>query len=269
MRYRELVLTLCVPIALVATSSPAAAQAGDDDVTFTMTIAGEDVEEAGGSDPLRLGAETVLIELDVRNDSDDDIDLRTVRIAGSVLGFTFFSFSTRIDLSVDEDGTGERIFELDLFELERQASGLMQGTVELLDNDNEVVAREGFIVDARGSNTSTYSVFGLLVLLLTVIAVVTCVRGLRTGTLPSNRWSRALRFAEAGGGIALTIVFTLSAFRLLILPAGIGLLLLLLGIAGGGAFGYVATSAPDAAPPDEPPVDLRTDDQLLSAERPV
>ena len=267
MRYRQLVLALCVPVTFVAVATPSAAQT-DDDVTFTMTIAGDDVDDAGAGDPLELAPEPVLIELDVTNNSDDDIDLRTVRIAGSVIGFTFFSFSTRIDLSVEEGESGERVFELDLFELERQATGLMQGTVELLDNDNEVVARQGFTVDARGSNTSTYSVFGLIVLFLTVVSIVVCVRGLRQGTLPSNRWSRALRFAEAGGGIALTIVFTLSALRLLILPGGIGLLLLLVGIAAGGAFGYVATSAPDVPGPDDPPVDLRQD-ELLTAERPV
>jgi hypothetical protein len=225
-----------------ATAQPAAAA---EEPTFTLTVNGTAVDEAGASDPLRLPSEPVLVELDVRNDGTETVDLRTVRIAGSVLGFTFFSFSTRIDLEVDPGETGQRTFELDLFELERQASGFMQGTVQLLDDENSVVADQGFVVDPRGAATSTYSIFGAIVALLTALLVVMAVRGLRRGTLPANRWSRALRFAEPGAGIGLTLVFTMSALRLLVLPASVGGLITLLGLVAGGLFGYIATSAPE------------------------
>jgi hypothetical protein len=244
MRTAKALAALSVTTALVVGgfAGPAAA---DEDTSFTLTVDGTPVDEAGASDPLRLPAEPVLVELDVRNDGDEPVELRTVRIGGSVLGFTFFSFSTRIDLTVDPGETGERTFELDLFELERQASGFMQGSVELLDTDNDVVATQGFVVDPRGASTSTYSIFGAMVAVLTAVLIFMAVRGLRRGTLPANRWSRCLRFAEPGAGIGLTLVFTLSALRMLVLPASVGLGLTVAGLVAGGLFGYVATSAPE------------------------
>ena len=236
------VLTATAALAVGASAGPAAAE---DDTTFTLPVDGTPVDEAGAGDPLRLPSEPVLVELDVRNDGTEPVELRTVRIGGSVLGFTFFSFSTRVELTVEPGGTGRRTFELDLFELERQASGFMQGTVELLDDDNQVVADEAFVVDPRGAATSTYSIFGVMVAVLTAVLIVMALRGLRRGTLPANRWSRCLRFAEPGAGIGLTLVFTLSALRLLVLPASVGGALTLCGLVAGGLFGYVATSAPE------------------------
>jgi hypothetical protein len=232
-----LALTAAAAVALSVPASPAGAAAG---VTFDATINGVDLTTANANHPLKISPNgETTVHVDVRNSSGRAVTIRNVRVDGRVLGFEFFVFTTRVDLAVPDGGTGDRTFTVDLNDLERQASGLMNGQLALVDDHNTSLASRTFTLDARGAALSTYTLFGLAVALLTALLLAATIRRTLNGTLPTNRWSRALRYAEPGAGIGLTFVFTLSALRILLVPAALGLTLIILGIIAGGAIGYL------------------------------
>jgi hypothetical protein len=241
--------------AVVLLGTPATAGAGtgsgDGEIEVEVVLAGTDL---AGDDTIELdpGQEAEL-QLAVTNGTGDELEVRKVRIAGSVLGMTFFTFTTQIDMLVDDDETGERSFTLDLSDLDGQASGLLAGRVELLGPGNDVLATERFTADARGSLRSTYSMFGLVVAGLTAILLLSVVQALRKSTLPTNRFNRGLRFAEPGAGLGLTMTFTLSALRIVLLPTAVGVLVIAIAAGAGFAIGYTLSRADE----EEGEIDVR------------
>lgn len=228
---------------------------GDGEIGVEVTLAGTDLDS---DDTIALDpGEEAELQLAVTNGTDDEIEVRKVRIAGSVLGMTFFTFTTQIDLLVDAQETGERNFTLDLSDLDGQASGLLAGRVELLGQGNEVLATESFTADARGSLRSTYSMFGLVIAGLTAVLLLSVVQALRKSTLPTNRFNRGLRFAEPGAGLGLTMTFTLSALRIILLPTAVGVLVVVVAAGAGFAIGYTLSRVDeedeiDVREPQEP-----------------
>jgi hypothetical protein len=224
-------------LALAGTLAPAGAASG---VTFNGTINGVDLGSANANHPLKISPKgETTVHVDVQNNSGQPITIRNIRVDGKVLGFEFFVFTTRVDLAVPEGGSGDRTFTVDLNDLDRQASGLMNGEISLIDDHNATLTSRTFTLDARGALFSTYTLFGLAVAVLTALLLAATIRRTMNGTLPANRWSRALRYAEPGAGIGLTFVFTLSALRILLVPSALGLTLIVLGIVAGGAIGYL------------------------------
>ena len=66
--------------------------------------------------------------------------------------------------------------------------------------------------DINGSLISVYGLFGLGILVLTVLALIEVLLALADGRLPVNRWRRGIRFMVPSLGIGGVLVFTLSAF---------------------------------------------------------
>ena len=71
---------------------------------------------------------------------------------------------------------------------------------------------EPFVSDIKGSVVSVYGLFGLGILVLTVLGLVEVLLALAHGRLPVNRWRRGIRFLIPGLGVGAVLVFTLSAF---------------------------------------------------------
>jgi hypothetical protein len=233
-------------VVLVPLAGPATAGTDDDgdgEVTFEVTLDGNPIEdgETVELDPARDSQLALLVE----NGTDDDVVIEKVRVAGDALGLTFFTFTTRIDVVVEAGESEDRAFALDLTDLDGQASGLLDGRVELINDENRVIASEGFTADAQGSLTSTFSLFGLLVALLTAVLLLGVIRSLRKETLPRNRFSRAIRFAEPGAGLGMVMTFTLSTLRIVLVPSALGILLVVIGAGIGFTVGYTLSSVDD------------------------
>jgi peptidoglycan/LPS O-acetylase OafA/YrhL len=90
-----------------------------------------------------------------------------------------------------------------------------------------------------------YGMFGLAVIVLTVLSLGGALLALARHQLPENRWRRGLRFLTPGLGVGLFAVFTLSAMRVLVPRPGVWIPILL--VTGGGAFlaGYLTPSPDD------------------------
>ena len=94
-----------------------------------------------------------------------------------------------------------------------QATGLIVATITLLGTNGAGLASQTLVTNIHGSLVSVYGLFGLAVLLLTILSLVLALVAMARHTLPQNRWLRGLRFLIPGFGVGLVLTFTLSAFR--------------------------------------------------------
>ena len=149
----------------------------------------------------------------VDNDSSEDLRVERVRMSGTSLGLTLITYDIPVPLDVPAGETRQVDIPLVLFDLDRQATGLLPGTVSIYDDTGKVVATESFTLDVRGSATSVMGLFGIAVLFATLLSLVVIFRHIATRTLPPNRFRRGLRFGMTGVGIGLTFVIALAVLR--------------------------------------------------------
>lgn len=259
MRFRSLLLVALLVGLALGTGGVASAAGPGNDVTFTATLDGRSVEGIDANDPLKLHPATgVLIDVTAHNAGSQAVEVRSVRLDAHVVGLAFFTYTTRVDLTLPAGGSGERHFLLDLGDLGGQATGLLPAELTLLAPDRSPLAVRRLPVDVRGNARSVYSVFAIGVGAVTLLLLIGLLVRLAAHRLPENRWSRAWRFAIPGAGIGLTLTFTLSALRLVV-PSDRASTLLFVG-AGlvGFVLGYLSPSQDDDTGRD----DLDEDDVM-------
>jgi hypothetical protein len=234
-------------LVLLSTAMPtpsAAAQAQR--LSVRASIDERAVEDSTESRPIRLAPKkSSLLSVEVENRGSGGVTIKTVRLEGKVVGLTFFAYDTAVGFPLAAGATGSRRFLLDLAGLDGQATGLIPGSVQLLDPDRQVVAEEPAVFDVRGSLLSVYGLFGLGVALITVVSFIAALVGLARHRLPANRWRRALRFLTPGLGLGMVINFTLSATRVFV--PGLGRWLTIMVVSGlvFFALGYLTPTSPD------------------------
>jgi hypothetical protein len=242
-------------VALGASAVPASAFSNAT-VRVVAAVNGQDVDHVDANRPLRLSPqEGTVIRVAVTNLTSRPLTIRIVRLHGKVMGLTFYTYDTRIDLRLDPGATGQREFAVDLSDLGGQATGLVPGRLTLLDERRHVVVSKAFPVDVRGSIVSVYGVFGATVAAITALLLIAALIRLATHRLPSARWSRGTRFGVPGIGIGLVLTFSLSTFRVVNPDASKWLPLVLAGGAIGFVFGYLTPRPEQAREPEVDEVD--------------
>ena len=193
-------------------SAPAGADAPP--ISVSATVNGQDVAAASAKAPLRLDpGKSVDIAVVVTNRGSAPLVVKGVELDGRVLGLSFFSYITAVDHTVAPGATDTVRYRLDLVGLSGQATGLIGGRLALTDAADDVVATIPTVTDVRGSLVSVYGLFGIAVLVLTVLAILDSAFALARHRLSSNRWKRGLRLLLPGIGIALVLAFTASVAR--------------------------------------------------------
>jgi hypothetical protein len=243
MVHRVIVIGLLLLAGLVWPAAPGGAL---DSVTIDAVIDGRPVGDSTEREPIQLRPqEPASLDLRVTNAGTAPVQVRTVRLQGEVMGLTFFAYDTSVSFTVAPGTTEDRSFALDLVGLKGQATGLIRGSVAVLDGTRRTLTSERMIVDVRGSLWSVYGMFGLAVIVLTVLSLGGALLALARHQLPENRWRRGLRFLTPGLGLGLFAVFTLSALRVLVPRPGVWIPILL--VTGGGALlaGYLTPSPDD------------------------
>lgn len=205
----RVVVALGMLLVPVLSASPAAAEA-----TLSATVDDRPVAGSDDNRPIRLPTRRVPVTLDITNRNSTPITVNTVRFSGKVMGLTFFAYEASTDIRVAPGATESRRLTLDLGSLEGQATGLMPASIAVLDADREELASQDLIVDVRGSVRSVYGTFGLLLAVLTAIALVIALRALATHRLSPNRWARGLRFLVPGVGLGMVLVIICSMLRI-------------------------------------------------------
>ena len=260
-----LLATVAVALALGA-ADPAS---GADGVSLQATIDGRAASDASERNPMRLRPKEIAsVGVEVINAGTQPVEVRTVRLKGVVVGLTFFAYDTSVSFRVAPGETVSRSFELDLVGLGGQATGLIRGSVSILDEERRTLASDGLVADVRGSLWSVYGLFGLAILVLTAVSLVGAIVALARHELPANRWRRGLRFLTPGLGLGLLAVFTLSALRIFVPRPGVWIPILL--AFGGGMFlvGYLTPSTDDDDDEFELDEEEPAEDQAREARRP-
>ena len=194
---------------------------------------------------------TANMVITVGNDTGSTQRVKTVRLSGTALALTFFAYDTAVAFDVPAGETVTRSFPLDLADLDRQATGLLPSSLRLLGPDRAVLAEVDATSDVRGSVWSVYGVFGITVVIVTLLAWAVVLVALAAHRLPANPWRRAVHFLPAGVGTGLSAVLTLSVLRL-VPPTPAAEIPLVLGCAAAAlALGYLTSYPGDAFPPSD------------------
>jgi hypothetical protein len=201
------------PAVLLATTAQAAEARS---LSWSASLGGRDVGSATSNRPVVLdpGAGTALT-VKVQNTGTVPVKVRAAVLEGRVIGLPFFSYRTRLDLTLQPGQAQERVVGLDLSDLGDQATGLIPARIRLIGDGREVLANQSFVSDVRGRAMSVYGIFGLVIAAVTVLLLLGLVLTLVRGRLPANRWQRAMQFLPAGVGVGFVATFTLSATRIL------------------------------------------------------
>lgn len=235
---------LGIPAAWGASARAAsAASASGGSVTLTGTIGGRSVTDTDESHPLRLSPSGLsAVDLQVTNGSPRAVVVRTIELKGEVVGLTFFDFETSVDLIVKAHHRTGLTYQLDLSGLAGQATGLIPGSLSLLDQNKSTISTDPLVTDVRGSIVSVYGLFGLGLLLLTLLALASTLLGVARHTLAPNRFRRAGTFLVPGVGLGFVLVFTLSALRVWLPSSGHWLTIVLAFAAAFFLLGFLSPS---------------------------
>ncbi len=217
-----LIIVLLVPLILLP--GPATAVAGGvpgDRTTSIVAAGGRALQFDAVVNEVSVTGRKIMIDPDrptrvlvtVRNNRDALARIRSIRVSGSVLGLTFFVFDTAVKMDVPPGASLTWSVDVDMAELRGQATGLLPMTVTLRDAKRDVLASAGGIADIRGTLVCTYGMFGLGLLVVTLLLWAAAFVALARHRLPRNRWRRAVRFAPAGCGAGLVAIVSLSALR--------------------------------------------------------
>ncbi|NNH74307.1 hypothetical protein HLB23_31415 [Nocardia uniformis] len=197
-----------------------------DGVTATATLDGKPLTGANASNPIRLDpSEVAQITIELSNGTGSPITLRRVDLTGHVLGLNFFSYSTAVEMTIAAGETEKLSYRLDPAGLDGQATGLIGADLTVIGSDGKPVAAVATTVDVRGSLLSVYGLFGMVLTVLTALAIADAALTVARHRLSVNRWQRGLRLLAPGIGIGLMIGFTASAARWWVPATGLWLAL--------------------------------------------
>lgn len=198
-------------LAVVLGAGPAAAAGG---VSAKATVDGRAIAGANAGNPVRLDPKkVVLVVVEVTNGTANPVSIRRVDLAGHVLGLNFYSYSTTVEMNVAAGKTEKLTYRLDPAGLDGQATGLVGSDLTLIGGDGKPLTSVHTVVDVRGSLMSVYGLFGIILAVLTALAIADAALTVARHRLSVNRWQRGLRLLAPGIGIGLMTGFTASVAR--------------------------------------------------------
>jgi hypothetical protein len=245
--------TALVVLLLTCTAAPAAATPANA-LTTTASIDGRPLSDVSSNRPLTLGrSDQTRVAVNFHNGGSKDLQIRSVRLEGRVIGMAFFSYATRLDIVLPPGASTDRRFDVDVEDLTTQANGLIPARLDVFGPKRKLLDRMPFTTDVRGSMASIYGIFGLIIAGITAVLLVTLLVAIWRQRLPRNRWQRAIWFLPVGVGLGLVLTFTLSAARLLAPGPQWWLPLVLVCALGSFVLGYFLPIGAQADPGEPPP----------------
>jgi len=242
---RRFVTALVIALSIGFIVVPSAAADSGGLVVTSATVGGQDVASTNWGAPLRLvPGEFVDVELRVANNGNHAVHIRRADLSGRVLGLVFFSYLVPLDVSVAPGATETMHYRLELIGIDDQAIGLMRGDVAVVGDNGDRIAWIPMISDVRGSLLSVYGLFGIALLVLTVLASVDAGLAIRRHRLSGNRWLRGVRLLTPGVGVGLVLLFTATVVRLWVPRTPVWLIIAVGTAAAFFALGYF-TPTPD------------------------
>lgn len=239
-----LIVAVILCLAATATSAQEKDSSGGVDtgeVTIEGSVDGRSVAGAGSNDPIAIHPfRRTQVELTVINGTNDLVGISRARLFGRAFGVTFVAYDALVDVSVPAHGSTVIEVPVEFVDLDRQATGLLPGGLAVYGEGREPLAEELFVIDVRGSVTSTIGLLGIFVVIATLFGVVGIVVAIQKGTLGPSRIRRALRFGAAGLGAGIAAVMALAVFRVLAPIGTVWIPLTLIPTVASALLGYVS-----------------------------
>lgn len=165
-------------------------------------------------EPIRLSPnDSVDVVIEMTNGGTEPVRIGRAELTGSVLGLTFFNYTTRVEATVAPGSTRTLAYHLDLTGLDGQATGLIGAQLLLKDTANHTIMSVPMVTDVRGSLLSVYGFFGIALIVLTALAFIDVAVALARHRLSANRWRRGLSMLVPGIGVGLVLGFSTSVLR--------------------------------------------------------
>jgi hypothetical protein len=242
-------LVATIATAVLLAPAPALASGA---VALNASINGANLAHATEAHPVQIiPGRPITIALLVRNGTTNPVAVGSVNLEGRVAGLTFFSFDTLVRFDVPAGQSKTLAYVLDTTNLKGQATGLVPGSLSLSTGSGRLIASQAFVSDIKGSIISVYGLFGLGIIVLTVLGFIEALLALAHGRLPLNRWRRGIRFLIPGLGVGAILVFSLSAFGEWLPSNGHWFVILAIFGAGGFVIGYLTPTPPVPGEEDE------------------
>ena len=212
-----------------------------DPLELDAVLDGRDVATADSENPIPLDPrEEIPLELTMRNNGDEAVTVRFVRLEGKALGLTFLTYDLGVRTRLDPGEETTLDTTLDFFDLERQATGYLGTSVRVYDPDRHLLGSEEFVVDVKGNSTSTLGLFAIAVLGVAIFSTFVLVMNTVRRRLPPNRFVRGVQFAIAGAAIGVTLSLGLSVLRIAFADVEAWVPLVFIPTVIGFVVGYVA-----------------------------
>lgn len=220
---RSVCATLIMTAIVFLTSAAVSAQVGDSSggtdnggITIEGSVDGRPVAGAGSNDPIAIHPyRPTEVEITVTNRTDASVTVHRARLFGRAFGVTFVAYDALVDANVPAHGSTVIEVPVEFVDLDRQATGLLPGGLAVYGDERVPLAEEQFVIDVRGSATSTLGLVGIFVVIATLIGIIGIVVAIQKGTLGPSRVRRALRFGAVGLGAGIAAVVALAVFRVL------------------------------------------------------
>ncbi|HYZ68426.1 MAG TPA: hypothetical protein VE666_11605, partial [Mycobacterium sp.] len=233
-------------VCVILGTPTAAAEPGA--VSVAATVNGQNVAGNTATRPLPLDTNGPAdVAVMIINRGAQPVEIRGIELSGRVLGLTFFSYITAVDITVAPGSTGTVNYRLELTKLSGQATGLIAGALTLRDGAGTAIATIATPTDVRGSLLSVYGLFGIALATLTALALLDAAIAVARHRLSANRWRRGLRLLTPGIGIGLVLAFSTSIARVWLPDTATWLIAAAAAAAAFFAIGYFSPTPDDDA----------------------
>jgi hypothetical protein len=239
--WRSVVAATLVLGSLLAFSVTAGPVGATPLLQMRVVIDGRVARDRPSEEPIRLDPRhAVPMHIVVWNRGDSGAFVRHVRLEGVALGLQFLTYDVTVTQRVPPGERRTINLSLDLYDLSSQATGYLPAAVRLYDVRRNELASQRFVVDVRGSGTSTLGIFAIALFVLAVVSIATLLIKTFRRQLPRNRAVRGLQFMLAGSAAGLTLALGLPILRITAMQPDAWITLALGPMAIGFAIGYLA-----------------------------
>jgi hypothetical protein len=153
------------------------------------------------------------LSMTVRNDGTTPVAIRYLRLTGSLLNVHFVRYQATANVNVAPGATRTISVPGDFFDVDGVATGYMNATMQVVDEQRNVLVSQAFVADVQGKVASSVGLLLLEALVFAVVGISEIVIGLARRRLPWNRFMRAVFFALTGASVVVTVVVAAAMSR--------------------------------------------------------
>ena len=159
-------------------------------------------------------AQVTTLELSLINVGAEPVTVGHVRLEGELLDLIFLTYDTGVHTTIAPGQEKLVRFDIDFFDLNGQAHGLLRGKVSLYGDDRAPLGAVPVVLDGRGGPWATMVTFNLVLLAVAAASFGWNLYRLSQRRLPAHRFARGLRFLHSGAAAGLSVSAASSTLRI-------------------------------------------------------